>query len=346
MSTAKPLSAVPDAQHVEESVASTRMPVIVKLAQIMGEMDRIAKNGYNKFHNYSYVQEADIVEAIRTKLAERSVMLIPSVTRVERTPLLRTDSNGKPKESLITTMYLRFTFVDGESGDSYSADWTGDGEDGGDKGMYKALTGAEKYFLLKTFMISTGDDPEHDSRSRNDNRQNQNRQPQRQGNNRSPQSQQQRTQPQGASQNKPTAAAAPNTQTASSQPASEPVPERQYTAAEARQRNEFEAEAKEICEALGRSEKEKADIKAHIEELSLDAIPDYIARLRKRQEKHERQVQYTKVLILAKELHEWDEAETLRYIGVAHIENASLDLLNTKLEELEADKKKIGATAK
>jgi hypothetical protein len=30
----------------------------------------------------------------------------------------------------------------------------------GDKGIYKALTGASKYALLKTFMMETGDDPE------------------------------------------------------------------------------------------------------------------------------------------------------------------------------------------
>ena len=30
----------------------------------------------------------------------------------------------------------------------------------GDKGIYKAITGANKYALLKTFLLETGDDPE------------------------------------------------------------------------------------------------------------------------------------------------------------------------------------------
>jgi hypothetical protein len=38
----------------------------------------------------------------------------------------------------------------------------GEGQDAGDKGPYKAMTGAQKYALMKTFMIPTGDDPEAD----------------------------------------------------------------------------------------------------------------------------------------------------------------------------------------
>src|SRR4029079_18402967 len=34
--------------------------------------------------------------------------------------------------------------------------WPGYGDDAGDKGVYKALTGAEKYLLMKTFLVSTG----------------------------------------------------------------------------------------------------------------------------------------------------------------------------------------------
>ena len=33
----------------------------------------------------------------------------------------------------------------------------------GDKGLYKAITGANKYFLFKLFQIETGDDPERDT---------------------------------------------------------------------------------------------------------------------------------------------------------------------------------------
>lgn len=38
----------------------------------------------------------------------------------------------------------------------------GEGRDRGDKAPYKALTGALKYALIQTFLIATGDDPEHE----------------------------------------------------------------------------------------------------------------------------------------------------------------------------------------
>jgi len=90
-------------------------------------------------------------------------MLMPSVTNIEHLQLSRTDSNGKEKASILTTVRTRYTFVDGESGDSYSCDWAGDGEDSLDKGIYKGYTGSEKSFLIKVFLIPTCKDPERPS---------------------------------------------------------------------------------------------------------------------------------------------------------------------------------------
>lgn len=137
-----------------------------------------------------------------------------------------------------------------------------------------------------------------------------------------------------------------HTEAGPSQSTNAPAAERQYTTEEARQRNQFEAEAKKICDAVGANAEKRAEVKATIDGLELEAIPAYIARLRVRQEKYECQVQFAKVLTLAKDLHGWDELETLRFIGVPTIDKASLDLLTAKLEELEADKKKVGASAK
>src|SRR6266404_7031734 len=156
------LSVVPQSQG-EESVVSTRLPVIIKLAQIMSELKQLPKHGYNSYHKYHYVQEEDLLTAVREKLAERCIMLMPSVVGIEHLQLSRTDTNGKPKDTILTTVHERFTFVDGESGDSYSCDWAGDGEDAGDKGLYKGYTGAEKSFLIKVFLIPTSNATSNDS---------------------------------------------------------------------------------------------------------------------------------------------------------------------------------------
>ena len=42
----------------------------------------------------------------------------------------------------------------------------GVGEDAGDKAIYKALTGALKYFYIQLLSLPTGDDPEDDAQDR------------------------------------------------------------------------------------------------------------------------------------------------------------------------------------
>lgn len=120
-----------------------------KLAAIMGEIGTVEKKGYNAFHKYSYVTESDLTEAIRSKLASKGIVIIPSLRSVRH-------------EDTLTTAEMTFKFVDSETGEEESADWAGTGDDKSDKGLYKAYTGSLKYFLMKTFLISQGDDPEGD----------------------------------------------------------------------------------------------------------------------------------------------------------------------------------------
>lgn len=132
---------------------SVQRSLVRKLAAIMGEVERIPKSGYNEFHKYNYVTEADISSAVRRGMADRGLMLIPSVEKTEWTPL------GKMR---LCTLTVRFTIEDGDSGETREMVVIGEGTDQADKASYKAMTGAEKYALLKLFMIPTGDDPEKD----------------------------------------------------------------------------------------------------------------------------------------------------------------------------------------
>jgi hypothetical protein len=129
-----------------------------KMAKVMGAVERVPKTGRNDFHKYDYATEADIVAVVRKAMAEQGVMLIPAVSRFERLELTK----GNGKTTTLTTVYMNFRWVDGGSGESLDVPWVGQGVDGEDKGVYKAITGAEKYILLKTFLIPTGDDPEKD----------------------------------------------------------------------------------------------------------------------------------------------------------------------------------------
>lgn len=120
-----------------------------KLAEIMGEIGKVEKRGYNAFHNYHYVREGDLTDVLRDKLSARGIVIIPSLKSIQH-------------EDTLTTANMMFTFVDSTTGERHEADWAGEGDDKGDKGLYKAYTGSLKYFLMKMFLISQGDDPEGD----------------------------------------------------------------------------------------------------------------------------------------------------------------------------------------
>lgn len=130
-----------------------------KLAEVMAEIGYVEKRGHNTFHGYRYVTEADLVDAVRDKLAARNVVVLPSLTGIEERPI----KTAKGKDSTITTARVAFTFCDGDTGQTHTAEWAGAGDDPADKGLYKAMTGAAKYFLMKAFLIPTGDDPEADA---------------------------------------------------------------------------------------------------------------------------------------------------------------------------------------
>ena len=130
--------------------------LVGKLAEVMAAVERVPKRGVNDFHKYSYATEADIASTVRAELAARQVMLIPAILGETRHPV------GE-KGSVLTVLEMEMEFIDGESGESIKKPWRGYGTDKEDKGGYKAMTGGEKYFLLKTFLMPTGDDPERDT---------------------------------------------------------------------------------------------------------------------------------------------------------------------------------------
>lgn len=136
----------------------TPSPLAQKLAEILAGVGRIEKKGTNAFHKYQYVMEADLVEAVRAKLAEKKIFISSSAKRTEVVEI--------PKGNLIQAvalLYVEYTFRDAETGETIVVDGVGEIDQDGGKGIYKAQTGAMKYMLMKNFLIATGDDPEQDS---------------------------------------------------------------------------------------------------------------------------------------------------------------------------------------
>lgn len=134
------------------------MELAQKLLNIMEAVKYIQKRGYNKFHKYSYATETDVAEAVREEMIKQKVVAIPTIIEDS----LREVQSRKGDTNYIAKVKIKHTFIDIESGKSIEFIMVGEGQDAGDKAIYKAITGAQKYALMKLFMIPTGDDPELD----------------------------------------------------------------------------------------------------------------------------------------------------------------------------------------
>lgn len=130
----------------------TKSNLVLKLCKIMDECNHLKKTGYNKHQNYEYFKDDDIVQPIRTLLAKYKIFIFHSV-------------QDEVKEGDLTKIRVEYTFVDGETGERFSVQQFGYGKDMQDKGLYKAYTGAHKYFLLRNFNLGSDQDPENDEES-------------------------------------------------------------------------------------------------------------------------------------------------------------------------------------
>lgn len=136
--------------------------VAAKILAVMQDVEYIRKDGRNKAQKYNYLSEKELVTRVRESMIRHKLIVIPSGTEYDIQLLDRVpDYEGKPKNPMaLTTVAVTYTIMCTETGQSIPSTQFGQGTDSLDKGMYKALTGCNKYFLMKLFQIPTGDDPE------------------------------------------------------------------------------------------------------------------------------------------------------------------------------------------
>jgi hypothetical protein len=127
-----------------------------KLAEVRRRISYVQKRGHNERFNYSYVTAADIAGAVGDALAELEVVVIPNLESISHENI--SPNQGYPDR--LTRVVMTYTFMDVNSAEELTVKMPGEGRDPGDKGPYKAMTGALKYALLQSFLIATGDDPE------------------------------------------------------------------------------------------------------------------------------------------------------------------------------------------
>ena len=126
-----------------------------KLRKLLKEKGIIVKGAHNDFDDYEYFSEAQYKELFTELLSECDLELDSTEINVQNI-----DGTDKQKFGVFVT--IEFILTDVETGYSIRSTHSGIGFDKGDKALYKAKTGAIKYFFATTFLVATKDDPERD----------------------------------------------------------------------------------------------------------------------------------------------------------------------------------------
>ena len=157
--TGELLETVAPAPQEKITVTNERV-ILIALNKVMQEVGYVQKQSKVQFGNtkYNYASEAELLATLRPSMVAVGLVFVPSVHSV-----IPRDTNGNT--------YVEMKYMLGHISGAvwpYELKSWGCGGDKGDKGLYKAITGANKYMLFKLFQIETGDDPEVSERNNAD----------------------------------------------------------------------------------------------------------------------------------------------------------------------------------
>lgn len=131
-----------------------------KLLEMQKRVDCIIKDGKNNSDRYDFASDENVLGVFRPMLDEFGLLLIP---KMEKTAL-HEGATRSGTARFMTEVWFTMLWHDVESGKELAVPWYSQGVDlAGEKGVGKAATYAEKYFLLKFFHVPTRkDDPDAD----------------------------------------------------------------------------------------------------------------------------------------------------------------------------------------
>lgn len=139
------------------------MNLYEKLLEMQKQVDKVIKDAKNLSDKYDFASDENVLERFRPMMDEYGLLLIPKVDRAE----LHEGATKTGTTRYMTELYYSMVWHDVESGEELAVPWYAQGVDlAGEKGVGKAATYAEKYFLLKFFHVPTKkDDPDGDGRT-------------------------------------------------------------------------------------------------------------------------------------------------------------------------------------
>jgi len=137
--------------------------IFQKLLEMQKAVDAIIKDGQNTSDKYDFASDENILGKFRPLMDEYGLLLIPNVDEA----IIHEGTTRSGTARYLTELKMTMAWKDVESDEVIAVPWYAQGVDlAGEKGVGKALTYAEKYFLLKFFHVPTRkDDPDNDQRA-------------------------------------------------------------------------------------------------------------------------------------------------------------------------------------
>lgn len=139
------------------------MNIFEKLSNITNEISSVNKNltvGQGK-SAYKAVGEADILKAVKELEFKYRVYSYPINREVLESTMYTTTNEYGDKNNIFSRIKTTYRFVNIDKPDEYIETITfAEGIDTQDKGSGKAMTYSDKYALMKSYKIITGEDPD------------------------------------------------------------------------------------------------------------------------------------------------------------------------------------------
>jgi hypothetical protein len=142
----------PETQPEETPPAIPNMAsLFTKMAAVMGALTPVTKSSKHQ-QGYKYATYSDIVTDIRVAMSQNNLVLIPIMKAIEKTPIPGKNNGERIKG------YFDFVLACGDTGVMFTTQWQAEVDSYGDKGINAVATVAEKYFLMRTFLVTSIDD--------------------------------------------------------------------------------------------------------------------------------------------------------------------------------------------
>jgi hypothetical protein len=122
-------------------------------------INAVGKSGENKFDHYNYSTLEDYCKQLKPAMVAAELAVFFNEDEIQEKGVRETSTG---KKEYVVRVKLTATIMH-SSGECMDVVGWGEGQDRGDKAIYKAITGCKKYLLANAFNIPTTDDPEVDS---------------------------------------------------------------------------------------------------------------------------------------------------------------------------------------